>query len=84
MRVRSIRALLYTLFDSSRFIHSDSESSPVQMAMPTSEHCWKKNSGALWARTSNLWILSLTRSPLRYLGRYVKWDLNTILYIAIV
>ena len=50
--------------------------------MPTGEHCWKKNSGASWARTSNLWIPSLTRSPLRYLGRYVKWDLNTVLYIA--
>ena len=35
-------------------------------------------------RTSNLWIPSLTRSPLRYLGRYVNWDLNTVLYIAIV
>ena len=49
------------------------------MSMPTGEHCWKKNSGASWARTSNLWIPSLTRSPLRYLGRYVKWDLNTVL-----
>ena len=39
--------------------------------MPTGKHCWKKNSGALWARTSNLWIPSLTRSPLRCLGRYV-------------
>ena len=47
------------------------------MAMPTGEHCWKKNSGAPWARTSNLWIPSLTRSPLRYLGKYVKWDLNS-------
>ena len=44
----------YTLFDSSRFIHSDCESSPVKMAMPTGEHCWKKNSGAPGARTSNL------------------------------
>ena len=44
----------YTLFDSSRFIHSDCESSPVKMAMPTGEHCWKKNSGAPWARTSSL------------------------------
>ena len=44
----------YTLFDSSRFIHSDCESSPVKMAMPTGEHCWKKNSGASGARTSNL------------------------------
>ena len=52
--------------------------------MPTGEHCWKKNSGAPWARTSNLWIPSLTRSPLRCLGRYVNWDLNTVLYIAIV
>ena len=25
-----------------------------------------------------------TRSPLRYLDRYVKWDLNTVVYIAIV
>ena len=39
------------------------------MAMQTGEHCWKKNSGTPWAPTSNLWILSLTRSPLRYLGR---------------
>ena len=52
--------------------------------MPTGEHCWKKNSGTPWARTGNLWIPSLTRSPLRYFGRYVKWDLNTVLYIAIV
>ena len=29
--------------------------------MPTGEHCLKKNSGAQWARTSNLWIQSLTR-----------------------
>ena len=72
----------YTLFDSSRFIHSDCESSPVKMSMPTGEHCWKKNSGTRWARTSHLCISSLTRSPLRYLGRYVKWDLNTVLYIA--
>ena len=42
------------------------------MAMPTGEHCWKKNSGAPWARTSNLWITSLTRCPLSYLGRYVE------------
>ena len=54
------------------------------MVMPTGEHCWKKNSGASWARTSKLWIPSLTHSPLRYLGRYVKWDLNTVLYITIV
>ena len=31
-----------------------------------------------------LWIPSLTRSPLRYLGRYVKLDLNIVVYIAIV
>ena len=31
-----------------------------------------------------LWIPSLTRSPLRYLGRYVKWDLNTVLYILYI
>ena len=37
-----------------KFIHSDCESSPVKMAMPTGEHCWKKNSGAAGARTSNL------------------------------
>ena len=29
------------------------------MAMPTGEHCWKKNSDAPWARTSNLWIPNL-------------------------
>ena len=75
----------YTLFDSSRFIHSDCWSSTVKMAMPTGEHYWKKNSSAPCARTSNLWIPSLTRSPLSYLGRYVEWDLNvycTVLYIA--
>ena len=33
------------------------------MVMPTGEHCWKKNSGASWARTCNIWIQSLTRSP---------------------
>ena len=53
--------------------------------MPTGKHCWKKNSGTKWARTSNLWIPSLTRSLLSYVGRYVEWDLNfycTLLYIA--
>ena len=77
----------YTLFDSPRFIHSDCGSSPVKMAMPTGEHCWKKNSDAPWARTSNLWIPSLTRSPLSYLGRYVERDLKfycRVLYIAIM
>ena len=64
-------------FYSSRFIHSDCGSSPVKMAIPTGEHCWKKNSGPPWARTSNLWIPSLTRSPLRHLGRYAKWDLSS-------
>ena len=66
----------YTLFDSSRFIHSDCGSSLVKMYMPTGEHCWKKNSGLQWPRTSNL---------LSYIGRYVEWDLNfycTVLYIA--
>ena len=61
---------------SSWTFHSDCGSSPVTMAMTTGEHCWKKNSGAPWARTSKLWIPSLTRSPLSYLGRYVEWDLN--------
>ena len=50
------------------------------MAMSTGEHCWKKNSGTPWARTSNLWIPSLTRSPLSYLGRYVEWDRSNTLY----
>ena len=63
---------MYTLFDSSRFIYFYCGSSPVMMAMPTGEHCWKKNSGAPWARTSNLWIPSLTRSPLSYLGRVIS------------
>ena len=56
------------------------------MAMPTGEHCWKKNSGAPWARNSNIWIPSLTRSPLSYLGRYVEWDLkfNVQFYIYIL
>ena len=55
------------------------------MYMPTGEHCWKKNSAAQWARTSNLWISSLIRSLLSYVGRYVEWDLNfycTVIYIA--
>ena len=55
------------------------------MHMPTGERCWKKNSGAQWARTSNLWIPSLIRSLLSYVERYVDWDLNfycTVLYIA--
>ena len=78
-RMKHLVLKQYTLFDSSRFIHSDCGSLPVKMAMPTGEHCWKKNSGAPWARTSNLWIPSLTRSPLRYLGRYAK-----LLYSAIV
>ena len=53
--------------------------------MPTGEHCWKKNSDAQWARTRDLWISSLARSPLSYIGRYVEWDLNfycTLIYIA--
>ena len=53
--------------------------------MPTGEHCLKKNSGAQWARTSKLWISSLTRSLLSYIGRYVEWNLIfycTLLYIA--
>ena len=29
--------------------------------MPTREHCWKKNSGAQWARTLNRrWITNLS------------------------
>ena len=52
--------------------------------MPTGEYCWKKNSGAPWARTSNLCILRLTLSLLRYLGRYVKLDLNSYCMCAIV
>ena len=36
----------------------------------------EENSGAPWARTSNLWNPSLTRSPQSYLGRYVKWNLK--------
>ena len=44
----------YTLFDLSRFIHSDCGSSPVKMY--TSEHCLKKNSCAQLARNSNPWI----------------------------
>ena len=55
---------------------SDCGSSPVKMTMPTAEHCLKKNSGPQWARTSNLWIPSPTRSLLSYVGRYVEWDLN--------
>ena len=55
------------------------------MYMPTGEHCWKKNSGAQWAQTSNFWITSLTRSLLSYVGRYEVWDLIfycEVLYIA--
>ena len=45
--------------------------------MPTRLHCWKKkNSGAQWARTSNLLITVQTRSKLSYIGRYVEWYLN--------
>ena len=72
-------------FGSSCFIHSECGSSPVKMYMQTGEDCWKKNNGAQWARTSNLWISSLTHSLLSYVGRYVEWDLNfycTLLYIA--
>ena len=75
----------YTLFDSSRFIYSDCRSSPVKMYMPTSEHCWKKNRGAQWVRTSNLWITGLTCYQLSYIRKYVEWDFNfycTVLYIA--
>ena len=64
----------YTLFDSSRFIYSDCESSPVKMAMPTGEHCWKKNSGAPWARTSNLrsfWIDSKSNALSTALSRKI-------------
>ena len=63
------------MIDSSPFIHCDCWSSPVKMYMPTGEHCWKKNSGAQWTRANNLWIPSLTRSVLNYVGRYVEWDL---------
>ena len=55
--------------------------------MPTGEHCWKKNSGEQLTRTINLWIPSLTRSLLSYVGRYVEWDLNlycTLLCIATI
>ena len=55
------------------------------MYMLTGEHCWKKNSGAQWARTSNLWMSILTWSLLSYVVRYVEWDLHfycTVLYIA--
>ena len=59
--------------------------------MPTSEHCWKKKSGSQRARTSDLWISSLTRSRLSW---YVEWDSNfyctfififiaTMLYVAV-
>ena len=51
--------------------------------MLTSQQCWKKNSDAQSARTSNLWITGLTRSQLNYIGRYVEWELIfycTVLY----
>ena len=38
----------------------------------------EENCGAQWARTSNLWIPSLTRSLLSYVGRYVEWYLNLL------
>ena len=53
----------------------------VGLHMPTSEHCWK-NSGAQWARTSNLRITAKTDSQLSYIGRYVELDnfYCTVLY----
>ena len=36
----------------------------LNRCMPTSEHCWMKNSGALWARTSYFLITFITRSQL--------------------
>ena len=59
----------------------------LQRRMPTSEHCWKKNICAQWARTSNIWITVQTRSLLSYVGRYVEWDLNfycTMQYVHVV
>ena len=52
MRILSETSILYLTRHAS--IYSDWGSSPVKMYMPTGEHCWKKNSGAQWARTSNL------------------------------
>ena len=48
----------YTLpvFYSLRFSHSYYGPVPVR-PMPTTEHCWKKNSGIQRARTSNLFII---------------------------
>ena len=85
-----IRILLETsvlYFNSSSFSHSDFGSSPAKTYMPTSEHCWKKNSDAQWARTSNLLIAGLTRFNLSFIERYVEWSLNSfcsVLYIATI
>ena len=42
--------------------------------MPTSERCWKKNSGAQWTRTSNLVNSVQTPSQLSYIGCFVERD----------
>ena len=57
----------YTLFDSSRFIHSDCGSSSVKMAMQTGEHCWKKNCVGRGLEPATFGF---------QVSRYVEWDLN--------
>ena len=54
----------------------------LKRRMPTRGHCWKKNSGEHWARTSNIWITVQTRS-LRLLICRVGFKLWQ-LYSAIV
>ena len=49
--------------------------------VPTTEHCWKKNSGSQRARTSDLWMSSPTSSRLGGLTCRVGFKL--LLYSAI-
>ena len=44
--------------------------------IPDNFHSNLCKGGAPWARTSNLWIPSLTCSLLSYVGRYVEWNSN--------
>ena len=68
------------------FSYSNCGSSPAKTCA-NKQTLFEKNSGSQRARTSDLWISSLTHSRLSQAGWYVEWDLNfycTVLYIATV
>ena len=55
---------IFYLIRHASVIHSYWGFSPVKTYTSTSEHCWKKNSGAQRAQTSNRGITVPTRSQL--------------------